>query len=76
MAQFSADNDYVDIKWLVTGDTAYARPGPAAGGANTITLSADHHTVTLDVDLQPLAAVGQPAPGPEHVSGTITCPEV
>jgi hypothetical protein len=69
MAQF-AGNDYVDIKWVIAnGGDAYARPGPAQAGANTVTESADKHSVTLDVDLQPFGK--SPA---EHVSGTITCP--
>ena len=74
MAQFTG-NDYVDIKWVLNeqGD-AYARPGPAQGGKDTVTLSADRRGVTLDVDLAGLHAAGRPEPGPEHVSGTITCP--
>ena len=62
--------DYVSVKWLATQDDEYLRPdGEPYGG--TVTLSADRHSVTLDVDLDHLGT-GQAAP--EHVSGTIICP--
>jgi hypothetical protein len=61
---------HVDLKWtLADGKSAYAfKPGA------TPTLSPDHHAVQLDADLQPLAASGTAMPGPEHVSGSVTCP--
>lgn len=67
MANLNAD--YVDIKWVIENDISYGNP-PAGGG----TLSADHHSVTIDVDLSPFTMVGGTTPGPEHVKGTITCP--
>jgi hypothetical protein len=66
MANLNAD--YVDIKWLIENDIAYGNP-PTGGG----TLSADHHSVTIDVELAPFTSPGG-TPGPEHVKGTISCP--
>lgn len=69
-----AGNDLVDIKWVIDGNNSYGQAGPVYTGTNTITLSADHHSITLDAQLSGLAPQGQPVPGPEHVSGTISCP--
>lgn len=63
------NGDYVDIKWVIEDKIAYGNP---VGGGGT--LSADHHSVTIDVDLSPFTTQGAPTPGPEHVKGTITCP--
>ncbi len=66
---------YVDIKWVLNDQyDSYARPGPAQGGSNVMTLSSDGKTLTINVDLAGLHAQGRPDPGPENVSGTITCP--
>lgn len=74
LAQF-AGSDYVDFKWLVDDNNAYGQSGPIyTAGPNTITEAADHHSVTLDAQLSGLAPQGKPVPGPEHVTGTITCP--
>lgn len=67
MANLNAN--YVDIKWVIEDTISYGNP--ASGGG---TLSADHHGVTIDADLSPFTTQGAPAPGPEHVKGTITCP--
>lgn len=67
MANLNAD--YVDIKWVIDADMAYGNPGTGGGS-----LSADHHSVTIDVDLQPFSSAAGNAPGPEHITGTITCP--
>ena len=75
MLQFSGSNPYVDVKWVIDDNNAYGQSGPVyTAGPNTITLSADHHTVTLDAQLSGLAPQGKPVPGAEHVTGTITCP--
>lgn len=68
MANLSGD--YVDIKWAIDGQAAYNRP--SQGGS--VILSADHHSVQIDTDLAPAGPAGAPRPGPEHVSGTISCP--
>jgi hypothetical protein len=68
MAQF-AGNPYVDIKWVIDGATAYARPLEG-----TITLSADGRGVTVDTDLAAMTSAGGVTPGPEHVQGTVVCP--
>lgn len=60
--------DFIDIKWVVGDKIAYGDPGSG------LTLSPDHHLVTLDVELSPFTPQGGTAPGPEHVKGTITCP--
>lgn len=67
---------YVDIKWLLDNNAGgYGRPGPAEGGSDSdLVLSADKHTVTIDVELSELHAAGAKGPGPEHIEGTITCP--
>jgi hypothetical protein len=62
------NGDFVDIKWVIENDISYGNP-PTGGG----TLSADHHSVTVDVELSPFTSPGG-TPGPEHVKGTITCP--
>ncbi len=67
MANLSGD--YVDIKWVIDAQTAYGLP--ADGKA---ILSADHHSVQIDTELSPGQTPGAPLPGPEHVSGTISCP--
>ena len=60
--------DFVDIKWVIETGVAYGNP--VAGGG---TLSADHHSVTIDVDLSPFTSASG-TPGAEHVKGTISCP--
>jgi hypothetical protein len=62
------NGDHVDIKWVIEGNISYGDPGTG------ITLSADHHSVQLDVELSPFTPQGGTAPGPEHVKGTVTCP--
>lgn len=63
--------DRVDLKWLPKGPGAYGRP-PTAG---TWDISADHHTFTVDSDLDIFNDVASGAgPGPEHLKGTVTCP--
>ena len=57
----------VDIKWVIDSNIAYAN-----NLNDVIQISADHHTVTLDQDLDPLSSGGN-VPGPQHVKGTITC---
>jgi hypothetical protein len=75
MLQFSGSNPYVDVKWVIDDNNSYGQSGPVyTAGPNTITLSADHHTVTLDAQLSGLAPQGKPVPGAEHVTGTIACP--
>lgn len=70
-----AGSDAVDLKWVIDGDNAYGQAGPIfTAGPNTITSSADHHSVTLDAQLSGLAPQGKPIPGAGHVTGTITCP--
>ena len=59
----------VDLKWAIGSGLGYA--SPAGSG---IQLSADDHTVTLDLDLTPVHPSGLAAPGPEHAKGTVTCP--
>ena len=63
-----AEVDTVDIKWVIDANIAYANDPNVV-----IQISADHHTVTLDQDLEPLSSGGGPLPGPQHVKGTITC---
>lgn len=63
-----AELDTVDIKWVIDANIAYANDPNVV-----IKISADHHTVTLDQDLEPLSSGGGPLPGPQHVKGTITC---
>lgn len=58
----------VDIKWTIDGNIAYANDPNVV-----IQIAADHHTVTLDQDPQPLSSGGGPLPGPQHVKGTISC---
>ena len=60
----------VDLKWALSdGKSAYSfQPG------STATLSSDHHSVQLDADLAPMSTPGTPKPGPEHVTGSVTCP--
>ncbi len=60
-------SDLPNIKWQVQGDTYYI-------GTSGLALSADHHTITLDVSLKGAVPAGAIAPGPEHVQGTIVCP--
>lgn len=74
LLQFAGTNPYVDLKWVIDDNNAYGQSGPVYTGTNTITLSADHRAVTLDAQLSGLAPQGKPVPGPEHVTGTITCP--
>lgn len=59
--------DTVSIKWTLDANLAYANDPDVV-----IEISADHHTVTLDQDLEPLSSGGT-VPGPQHVKGTITC---
>jgi hypothetical protein len=73
LVQF-AGSDYVDFKWVIDDTNGYGQAGPIyTAGPNTITESADHHSVTLDAQLSGFAPQGKPVPGPEHVKGTITC---
>jgi len=67
MANLSGD--YVDIKWAVDATTAYFN-----AAETSIVLSADHHSVRIDGNLAPGQVGGGPAAGPEHLSGTISCP--
>ncbi len=60
-------SDLPNIKWQVQGDTYYI-------GTSGLSLSADHHTITLDVPLKGAVPAGAIPPGPEHVQGTIVCP--
>jgi hypothetical protein len=62
------NGEHVDIKWVIENTISYGDPGTG------ITLSADHHSVQLDVELSPFTPQGGTAPGPEHVKGTVTCP--
>lgn len=62
-------NGLVDVKWLLDAQTAYSFPDGMFG-----TPSTDHHSVRLDGDLTGMAAAGVKRPGPEHVSGTVSCP--
>jgi hypothetical protein len=66
MAELNANA--VDVKWVVNATTAYGN-----NPQSHIDLGADHRTVVIDQDLMPFVAGGVTA-GPEHVSGTITCP--
>jgi hypothetical protein len=59
----------VDIKWAVDATTAYFN-----AAETSIVLSADHHSVRIDGDLAPGQVAGGPPAGPEHLSGTISCP--
>jgi hypothetical protein len=66
---------FVDIKWVIDATSAYGRPGPAGGGSDSdIVESADKHSVTIDTQLSEFKAAGSKGPGPEHVTGTISCP--
>jgi len=69
---FGQNPEYVDLKWVLDNG-GYGRPDNPPDPAD-LTLSADHHTVALDVDLDQFGPQGGPMPGPEHVSGAITCP--
>lgn len=66
MAEF---NGIVDIKWIKDDDNSWGNSPNA-----TITLTPDHHGISVDQDLAPFGPIGGPRPGPEHVAGTITCP--
>jgi hypothetical protein len=46
----------------------------SATASGTVTLSADHKTGTVDVDMLPDAPRPNPALKPVHVKGTFTCP--
>jgi hypothetical protein len=63
-----AELDSISIKWVIDGNIAYASSPTAV-----IEISPDHHTVTLDQDLDPLTSAGGTIPGPQHVKGTISC---
>ena len=52
------NNGYVTIKWLVNATTGFINSADQKG------VSADHHSITIDVDLGPT----------EHIKGTIACP--
>jgi hypothetical protein len=67
MANLSAD--FVDIKWAVDATTAYFN-----AQETSIVLSADHHSVRIDGNLAPGQVGTNPPSGPEHLSGTISCP--
>jgi hypothetical protein len=58
----------VGIKWVLDANLAYANDPDVV-----IKISANHHKVTLDQDLEPLSSNGGPLPGPQHVKGTISC---
>jgi hypothetical protein len=62
---FSPPYNIVNIKWVLDAGHAYSNQFPKSG----IVLSADKHSVRFDGDLAPSSGTG-----PEHVSGTITCP--
>lgn len=67
-ASFGVDvSDLPNIKWQLKGSTYYI-------GTKGLTLSADHHTITLDTALLGAVPAGATPPGPEHVRGTIVCP--
>jgi hypothetical protein len=59
--------DTVTIKWVIDSNIAYAN-----NPNDVIQISPDHHTVTLDQDLDPLSSGGS-VPGPQQVKGTISC---
>jgi hypothetical protein len=73
MVQGFPGNPYVDVKWVIEGNTAFALPGPATPGATLgpVTLSADQRSVSMDTDLAEFSAT----PRHEHVKGTIDCPK-
>ena len=60
-------SDLPNIKWWLHGDVYYI-------GTSGLTLSADGHTITLDVGMLGAVPAGQTPPGPEHVKGTVFCP--
>ena len=60
----------VDVKWVKDDDNSWGN-----NPSSTITLTPDHHGISIDQDLAPFTnmSTGKTA-GPEHVKGTITCP--
>lgn len=61
-------NGLVDIKWIKDDATSWGNNPNAS-----ITLTADHHGVSMDQDLAPFTPMGGSPAGPEHVSGTVIC---
>lgn len=60
---------YVDIKWVIDATTSYGD-----SPKSPVVLSADHHSISVDMDLSPFTPQGGAAAGPEHVKGTVACP--
>lgn len=56
------------LNWFIGAGMGYTNRGGA-----TISVSTDHHTVTVDLALIPVHSQATPAPGPEHAKGTVTC---
>ncbi len=56
------------LNWFIGSGIGYTNRGGAA-----ITVSTDHLTATLDLDLLPVHSQATVAPGPEHAKGTVTC---
>lgn len=56
------------LNWFIGSGIGYTNKGGAA-----ISVSPDHHTVTLDLALVPVHSSATAAPGPEHATGAVTC---
>ena len=56
------------LNWFIGAGIGYTNKGGPA-----ISVSPDHHTVTLDLALVPVHSSATAAPGPEHATGTVTC---